>query len=128
MFAARVAGSSRPGPLVLGEAGAARTAPEKAKRVLGKDKKQNNQAVGVAARCSEEEGNTKRKLSQFILQVARALATEVGRKRNRGAKCRLQAASLPVCLVCCRWTNGRLRLKLPHCNTRRSSSEVEEDR
>lgn len=41
----------------------------------GKDKKRNNRAVGVTTRCSEEERNTERKLSLFILQVARALAT-----------------------------------------------------
>lgn len=133
MFAARVAGSSRSAPPVLEEVGAAR-APRlhgrSRTRAGGKRRNIKSEAVGVAARCNEEEGNTNGKLFPFILQVVLAKASTEEENAPEEPSCRLRAASLPVCLVCCRWTNVRFptqRLKLPHCNRRRSSSEVEEE-
>lgn len=84
MFAARVAGSSRHGPLVLEEVGAARATGlhrRKQKRVLcgGGGRKatitKTSEASGVSVRCNEEEGTINAKLLPFILQVARVLAT-----------------------------------------------------
>ena len=120
VFAARVAGSSRFGPLVLEEAAGERGG--KKKQQHQQQPKKKSEAVGVSARCREGEGTINGKLLPFILQVARVLAT--GGTESRASQLR------------CVWfvdggLNGRFphtqRLKLPHCNRRRSSSEVEEE-
>lgn len=93
MFASRVGGSSRPGPSVR----SGFTGEGEARRRL-------KAAVGVAATTGSSP--------PFILQVARAPATAEEEPRS-------PPHSAPACL-----DQGPLRsqrLKLPHCNRRRSS-------
>lgn len=77
-------------------------------------------------RRGEEEGTTDGKLFPFILQVARALATAEEEKGVRGAACRFTPGVFGLLLVDYRPLPTQ-RLKLPHCNRRRSSSEVEKE-
>lgn len=94
MFASRVGGSSRPGPSVR----SGFTGEGEARRRL-------KAAVGVAATTGSSP--------PFILQVARAPATAEEEPRSPPPH------SAPACL-----DQGPLRsqrLKLPHCNRRRSS-------
>lgn len=105
-----------------------RAAPETAERVPGiKEQKQPKQSDGVSARSAEEEeGNTQKEVPPPVPVYSTGCSSHSDGSKKKTPSV---ASSLPVCLVCCRWTSVRVRLKLPHCNRRRRQqrSEKEED-
>lgn len=121
MFDARVAGSSRPGPPVLGEVGAVRASGlyrrsrinayggEREERTRRRIKKRKRKGVCLR-RGNGEEGNNNGKLVLFILQVARPAKRENAPEEPSVASQPLHSRRVGVC---CRWTND----SFPHSDS-----------